>query len=144
MSVEKQKKKYKIFKTINEFLIRALHSEIFPDDEFYESEGEKIYWLVQDQLNDIVGFCILSLLDDGIVFMARAGLYEGARGKGLHQRMIKVRERHARKNKFTIAITYTKIDNITSSRNLQKAGYMLYIPDYQYADADCLYWMKEL
>lgn len=136
-------KKFKIRRTNDIGLIKKLHKQTFPEDHFYNSKKNN-YWLVYDENNKPVGFCMLSEWSHGIGFLSRAGLLECAQGNGLHKRMIRVRERKAKSLGIDVIITYTKIDNITSSRNLQKAGYLLYIPEYEYADEDCLYWMKEL
>lgn len=141
---EKTSSKFKIRRTHDCELVESLHAKIFPTDDWYNNE-KSVYWIVWKD-KEPVGFCMLAPFDDNIVFLSRAGLLEVATGKGLHGRMIRVRERFAREYKFSSIITYTIIGNIKSSRNLQKAGYFLYIPEYQYAsdDDDVLYWLKEI
>ena len=122
--------------------VHALHSDTLPEDEQYIRSGNR-YWLVKKGRKE-VGFAILTILDKEIAFLSRAGLLPCARGKGLHTRLIRVRERYARKHGIKKIITYTTRDNITSAHNLEKNGYRLYIPDNQYGGKEMLYFMKEL
>ena len=133
---------YRIRRTNNEFLVRALNAEIFPQDDFYEHEGN-IFWIVKKGKED-VGFFQATDCGDGVMFLSRCGLLESARGQGLHKRMIRTRERYARKHGFESIITYTVRDNISSSVNILKCGYSLYIPEYQYVGDEVLYFKKDL
>jgi hypothetical protein len=135
-------KKYKILLTTDKDLVKTLHDKIFPLDDWYES-NRSIMWILWHG-KDPVGFCMMSETNDDYVFHSRAGITSGHRGNNLQVRMLRVRERYARSRGFKKAITYTKIDNIVSNHNLQKAGYWLYLPQYRYADKDCLYWIKNL
>jgi GNAT superfamily N-acetyltransferase len=122
--------------------IREMNLEIFPYDNLY-LKSYSYGWIVTVKGDD-VGFCTLDLLSDGIGFLSRAGLKPEARGFNLQMRMISVRESFAKRNGYYQMITYTLRDNIKSSVNLQKCGYMLYLPAYAYAGKDCLYWHKKL
>lgn len=139
---EKNKGNYVIRITKDVELVKKLHELAFPADDWYDS-ARSIYWVIWCD-GEPVGFAMLSETDDDYVFYSRAGVLKDHRGKGLQLRLLKVREQYAKKKGFKKAITYTKIDNISSNRNLQKAKYWLYIPKYEYADKDCLYWIKEL
>jgi GNAT superfamily N-acetyltransferase len=145
MSVKTSKLTYSVRQSYDADLARYLHAKIFPTDEWYDRDTS-VYWIVWDNYKRPVGFCMLAPVDKEIVFLSRAGLLKEARGKGLHMRMLKVRERWCKKMEFNTIITYTVLDNIRSSYNLQKAGYFLYEPEYKYAsdENDCLYWIKEI
>lgn len=136
------KSSYSIKRTFDKKLIKELHDQIFPSDDFPESDS--FDWVVRDHHGKPVGFCMLSIVDDDTGYLSRAGLLKEAYGKGLHLRLIRVREKFLRIMGFTMAISYTKIYNISSSYNLQKAGYWVYIPENEYADPDCIYWRKSL
>lgn len=122
--------------------IIRLHEKLFPVDDVCEIDGT-INWLLMDN-KKAVGFCMLKPLDDEIAFLHESGVLTGYSGKGLQRRMIRCRERYARKNGFSKIITYTKIHNVRSSVNLSRCGYQLYMPENQYADDDCIYWIKHL
>jgi hypothetical protein len=144
MNAKSRKKTFNIRQTYDVDEVIKLHKKLFPLDDWYDSRYPAVYWLVYDSKGNPVGFSILGLLPDDVCFLARSGVLWEARGNGLQVRMIRVREMYARKYNFTKVITYTKIDNIASSHNLQKAGYYLYLPETPYADDDCLYWIKEV
>lgn len=131
----------KIKRCYDPAVIRGLHKRIFPTDDF--PDETTVDWVVLDG-DTAVGFCMMAEESKEIGYMVRAGIFSTYWGAGLHKRMIRTREMFARKIGMNIMITYTKIDNIQSSANLQKAGYQLYIPEKRYADFDCLYWRKKL
>lgn len=136
-----KEKTFKIRQCLDILLIKELHAEILPTDDWYETKS--ICWVAY--CGEIpVGFAMLSLQDNKIAYLARSGVLLEYRGYGLQRRLIRAREMFARKLNFTKIITYTKIYNINSINNLQKCGYWLYEPEEEYADADCLYWIKEL
>lgn len=131
---------FKIRKSDNVGLVRSLHRDCFPGDDFYDHDGNQ-YWIAWND-KEPIGFTMLTIMDENIGFLSRSGVLPNYRGNGLQRRFIRVREMFARKNDLKNIITYTKIHNISSSRSIQKCGYDLYIPEYEYADKDCLYWIK--
>lgn len=136
-------KKYFVIKKCEDVeLVKQLHEQIFPADDWYDSP-RSVMWVMWKG-TEAIAFAMLSETNDDYVFYSRAGVKKDYRGHGIQLRLIRVREKYARSKGYKKAITYTKIDNITSNRNLQKAGYWLYIPVNEYADKDCLYWIKEL
>lgn len=136
-----------IKRTHDEELIRQLHKETFPSDEFYESE-KNIYWIAiakySTKEDEPVGFCIATELDHGIIFLSRAGIVYKVRGKGLQKRLINTRVNYARRNGFKQVITYTSIDNISSLVNLLKCKFKPYLPEYCYAGKYVNYLIKEI
>ena len=137
-------RKFKVRQTFDIEEIKKLFKKCMPSDDWYETRNPVIYWLAEDRKGNYVGYCMLTLLPENVCFMSSSGVLHSARGAGLQLKMIRVRERAARKYGYEQVISYTKIDNISSSRNLQKAGYSLYLPEDEYADKDCLYWIKDL
>ena len=132
----------KLVRCYDESLIRSLHEIVFPSDDL-PLDYRCCHWVLMDG-KDYAGFCILKILPHGIGYLYRAGVMEGYTGKGLQKRMIRCRERLGRKIGLKQMITYTKIHNIASSVNLSKCKYSLYIPEEEYAEEDCLYWIKKL
>ena len=136
-----KEKTFKIRQCTNVDLIKELHAEILPTDDWYAEES--VCWVAYYG-ETAVGFAMLSLLDNKVAYLTRSGVLSEFRGYGLQRRLIRAREMLARKLNFTKIITYTKIYNINSINNLQKCGYWLYEPEQEYADVDCIYWYKDL
>lgn len=136
------KSDFKIRQSTNIGLIKSLHRDCFPDDDF-DDHKENVCWIAWKG-KEPIGFTVLTKLSHGIIFLSRSGVLPKYRGNKLQKRFIRVRERYARKHGYKNIITYTKIFNINSSRSIQKCGYELYVPEYEYADKDCLYWIKQL
>jgi len=135
--------KISIRKTDNEDLIYRLHTRIFPDDDFYY-HNNNYYWLV-NKGDKVVGFCIATIWTaNRYIFLSRAGVIVSERGRNLQRRMIRVREQFARRNNINLLLTYVKKDNIPSFVNLIKTGYIVYNPQYPYAESDCFYLKKRL
>ena len=77
-------------------------------------------------------------------YLARGGVCPFARGLGLQRRLIRVRERMARKLGWLTIITDTVEGNIHSANNLIDCGYRLFEPPVKYASAGSAYWRKHL
>lgn len=138
----KEKNKYSIRKSENKELLKKLHDIIFPSDIWCGFKNS-VAWVVWYKKQP-VGFCMMSTSNSAFGYYTRAGLKKKHFGKGLHKRMINVREKYARIIGYKKVITYTMPDNITSISNLQKRKYLIYEPVFKYAGKGCIYWQKEL
>jgi GNAT superfamily N-acetyltransferase len=89
-------------------------------------------------------FCgvVQSSLDEGAAYLKRAGVVPAHHGQGLQRRMIRIRERCARRLGFVRMITDTT-DNHRSANNLIAEGYRLWAP-LPWAWEHSLYWTKAL
>lgn len=135
---------YRIRQTTNIGTIKKLHKEIFPKDEYYEHSGN-IYWLVEDtDTGEYIAFCIATDIGHRLLYLSRVGVSIGHRGKGLHRRLIRVREAYGKRHNFRCVITYTIIHNPNSFSHLVKNGYELYCPENMWAGDDVLYFRKIL
>jgi len=99
-------------------------------------------WWVIERGNVIIAYCGC-WYNQSVCMFNRAWVHPNYRGQGIQTRMIKARLKAAKED-CTIAITYTTIDNPKSANNLIKAKFKLYIPSYQYAGADKIYFSKHL
>lgn len=135
--------KFQIRKTSNQDLVNGLHKEIFPDDELYTETDGVQHWIVWKGAFP-VGFCTVRNIGSGIAYLARAGLLSSVRGRGLHKRMVIVRERWARRMGLKQVITYVVPNNTASLRSLIKRGYEPYDPEYKYVGGEFLYLTKYL
>ena len=125
--------------------IKQLNDKIFPGEP-YERHPFGFYWLVYFNKRP-VGFCGMHICAStnewDTVFFSRAGVIKTHRGKGIGQRLLKVRLKAAKELEMRNVITYT-IDNVPSSNNLIKAGFKLFDPHYPFGGEGALHWIKEL
>jgi len=125
-------------------LVISLNAVILPEDDLNVGH-ETYHWIATDKRSgEPVGFCSVSDIGHGILFLSRAGLLRSHRGRNIQRRFIKVRESFAKRNGFESIITYTLKDNYQSMSSLIKSGYKLYTPEYNYAGDDFYYFIKEL
>lgn len=125
-------------------LIRDLNQEIFPGEPVRKLE-QALWWRAVGDRGQITGFAGMRLIEEGqTVFLCRAGVRDGYRGRGLQLRMIRIRVSAARKLGARVAVTYTRPDNVWSSNNLIRAGFEMYRPAEYWAGREMLYWWKDL
>jgi GNAT superfamily N-acetyltransferase len=124
-------------------MLLRLQKLCLPYDKAYCSAGG--VWWVGFEGDNAVAFCVVApskrWLDTA--YLARAGVIASHRGKGLQKRMITLRERYAKRNKFKWVITDTT-DNPPSSNSLIKRGYQLFDPSEPWGYSKTLYWRKKL
>ncbi len=81
----------------------------------------------------------------GSIYLARAGVVPEARGQGLQRRLIQVRLRWGRSIGATSAITYTLANNLASTNNLIRCGFVRYDPENPWVTTDGVeFWRREL
>ena len=121
----------------------ALNKLIF-GSEFHEGpEAGNVIWLATDSDGEAVGFASVRPTVDHpeAAFLSRAGVLSGHRRRGLHQRLLKVRENYC-EGRFDYIWTYTALWNLTSANNIIRAGYLLFDPWWSIENT--LYFKKEL
>lgn len=139
---------FKIIRTTNTKLIKKLDKTIFPDDNPVEISKGIYWWIAIDtSSNTPVAYAgsyhMISYAIKKSV-LHRAGVLSKYRGHGLQRRLIKVRERFAKKEKCKEIVTYTSYDNIHSSNNLIKCGFVLYKPQYPWVWGAVNYWKRKI
>jgi GNAT superfamily N-acetyltransferase len=126
-------------KTILELLKVTLPGEALPDLKI------GYWWLVYDEEGTAVAFAGMvpssQLVHAG--YLIRCGVLEEARGNNLQIRLIRARERKAKKLGYTSLVTDTVSWAIASSNNLLKCGYKTFWPSYPWALKDSVYWKKD-
>ena len=133
---------YIVRKTDKFDLILSLNRKIFPCDDL-EICDNTVGWIIWHNKTP-VGFCTMRMLTHRIAYMDRAGILEEHRGKGLHKKLLRVRESYARRQNYKEIITYTVSDNFDSLFTLVRHGYKKYDPEYAYAGRTCHYVIKDL
>lgn len=128
--MRKKKNKVIIRRSKDIQLIRRLHDETFPDDEFYGTV-DAVWW---------VGYCgdapvCFAGVDPdhrlGEGFLCRAGVLNKYRGQGLQKRMIKARERYLVSEGIRRVWTYINPSNAASLNSLYRLGYKAYLPAHE-------------
>ena len=124
--------------------LRRLLDECFGDSAPQIDPGVGHRWLTYYG-REPVAFCGLhpssKWLNTGYLY--RVGVLPQHRGRGLQQRLIAVREAHARKLGWTHTITDTT-ENTPSANSLIRRGYVLYEPAKPWGFPTALYWKKVL
>lgn len=134
---------YRVSRTNDFETCQQLHKDILSGDCMPHRDCQ--WWLVKDQDGSPVAFAAAQLLPhEKSVFMSRSGVYEAHRGQGLQVRLLAARERWARQNGATTALTYTHRLGARSMRSLIRAGYRPYCPDWKWGGPDMVYWRKKL
>lgn len=124
--------------------IRRLHEECFGDEAPHVDYEDGWWWLVFDGKRPI-GFAGLypsEQINDG-GYLVRAGVLPWHRGHGLHRRLIRVREKLAKKVGMWVLVTDTT-RAMASSNNLAREGYKLYEPKHPWSLKAAIYWRKEI
>lgn len=121
----------------------AIHKAIFPADSL-PSFTNGWWWLVYDG-HKVIAFAGLNGVKswNEALYLSRCGVDKAYRGQGLQKRLIKIRERKARKLgiKHLITSTYYRL---ISANNLINCGFRLYQPENEWLAKGSLYWKKDL
>ena len=128
--------------------IRDIHIRIFAGGEREIPDLTGAWWLLVYN-NRPVGFCGIHLSSNWqkTAYLCRVGILERHTGKGLHKRLIRVREKWARKQNIAWIVTDTASDNYPSANSLIKCGYRLWDPPQRarwVTYPKPLYWFKKL
>lgn len=75
--------------------------------------------------------------------MVRAGVAPAYQGQGLQKRLIRIRERFARKQGMNWLITSTYA-NMRSANNLISCGFRIFEPTLEWGAEGTIYWSKQL
>lgn len=125
-------------------VVEKIHKRCFPDDDVLSPKEGGFWWVVKLGA-EVVGFCAMRRstrwTDTG--YLWRSAVVREHRGKGLQKRMIKVREKEARRQGWVWLISDTN-DNTSSANNLIKSGYTMYDPSWPYGVDTTCYWRKRL
>lgn len=124
-------------------LLYVLQLEILPGDE--PAKTEKGYWWIAYDGPIPVAFCGMYRVSSKSLtgYLCRSGVLKAYRGNGLQKRLIRVRERKARKLGWTHTVTDT-YNNPASANNLIACGFRNYIPRSPWGAEGVVYWIKRL
>lgn len=91
----------------------------------------EVWWIGEDEYGEPVCYAGAKIWKSGseqALYLHRAGVLPGARGRGLQRRLIAVRVQFARRQGIPEVWTYTSHTNIASANNLIRAGFSLWMP----------------
>ena len=124
--------------------IMRLQKQCLPfDDPLPCDEG--YWWLAWADDGRLAGFCSLHpsrrWRDTG--YLSRAGVLLHYQGYGLQKRLIKVRERFAKRLGWLWLVSDTTL-NPPSANSLISCGFKTYTPSYPYMAPESIYWRKRI
>jgi len=80
----------------------------------------------------------------GVGYLKRAYVSPEARGHGLQQQFLRIREAKARSLGWTCLVSECAWDNAYSAANFVRAGFESCEPEQRWGAPDSLYWRKQL
>lgn len=109
--------------------IIKMHGKCFPDLEFQQLHGD--WWIAYSRDTKApVAFAGLwpSIRLANVGYLCRSGVLPEGRGKGLQRKLIKVREREAKKKRWIALHSDTAPGNAHSLNNLFACGFRAFVP----------------
>jgi GNAT superfamily N-acetyltransferase len=124
--------------------IRWLHDQCFGSSAPHIDPEEGQWWLAYHG-KEPVGFAgmLPSARYTDAGYLSRSGVLPEHRGHGLQVRLLRARERQAKKNGWVVLRTDTT-HNPPSANSLIRAGYKTFTPEYPWGFDTTIYWRKEL
>jgi GNAT superfamily N-acetyltransferase len=125
--------------------LEGLHAVTFPDAP--KINPELGHWWFVYRGRELAGFAGMCKHEDPARtgYLERAGVLRAHRGHRLQLRLIRVRERRARKNGWNSIVTDCTADNSASANNLIRAGYQVFVPKFMWSwKKKSIYWRKSL
>jgi GNAT superfamily N-acetyltransferase len=121
-----------------------LQKKCLPGDDLFDTATGH-WWVVYDEFMLPIGFAGMvrsySWYDCG--YLCRAGVLKDWRGQGIQKKLLKAREKHAKKLGWNWLISDTT-DNPASSNSLINCGFKMYDPSKPWGFKHTLYWRKKL
>lgn len=121
-----------------------LQKKCLPSDDLFDATTGH-WWIVYDEFMLPIGFAGMvrsyNWYDCG--YLCRAGVLKDWRGQGIQKKLLKAREKHAKKLGWNWLISDTT-DNPASSNSLINCGFKIYDPSKPWGFKHTLYWRKKL
>jgi GNAT superfamily N-acetyltransferase len=134
----------RVIRTRDRPLILKMEQVCFNDESLDEDDAREHIWFVAFVNGKPAGYAGLKTWDGFTGFLSRAGVLPEFRGLGLQKRLIKSRQRYAKRIGIRWLVTYTAIDSAASQNSLISCGYRPYRPEYPWAGAEWIYFRRKL
>jgi GNAT superfamily N-acetyltransferase len=124
--------------------IKQAQRATLPYDKALDSR-DGIWWLAWAEDGSVAGFASMhaSRRWAQTGFLSRAGVLLHYQGFGLQKRLIRARERYAKRLGWEWLITDTT-ENPASANSLIACGFKMYEPSYPYRVNNTCYWRKKV
>jgi GNAT superfamily N-acetyltransferase len=124
--------------------LRRVQRACLPHDRPLRSD-DGYWWLAWAEDGTVAGFASMhpSVRWLGTGFLSRAGVVLHCQGFGLQKRLIRARERYARRLGWEWLVSDTT-ENPASSNSLISCGFKIYDPTWPYRVKETIYWRKKL
>lgn len=126
--------------------VSAMQHVLFPVPANYHADLMEGQWWIAQSAGRDAGFCAIAPLKHSreCAYLSRAGVMPNYRGKGLQQRMIRLRLRWAKSKGYRYVVTYTEPSNLASSNSLISCGFKLYRPSKPLSAPGMLHWRTKI
>jgi GNAT superfamily N-acetyltransferase len=126
--------------------LHALHALCFVDKDCPRLKPDEtdngFWWLVFDDAKPVAFAGLLpGKRNIGYGYLARVGVHPKYRGHGIQRRLIRVRERMARKLGWKGCVSDTT-NAMPSSNSLIHEGYKMFAPKIPWGFTNTIYWRK--
>lgn len=125
--------------------IIQMHEQCFPGLDFQHLHGD--WWIAYDtETKAPVAFAGLwpSVRISGAGYLCRGGVLPIGRGNGLQRKLIKVREREAKKKRWVLLLSDVAPGNAHSLNNLYACGFRSFVPSDPWSGEEWTYVRKIL
>jgi putative acetyltransferase len=125
--------------------MNSLASDLFPPLQDHHLETG-FWWCVFHGPDHIVGMAGMVPFEPftNVGYLKRCYILPDHRGHGLQLRLLQAREDHARQLGWTQLVSETHLNNQSSGRNFERAGYRKCEPEQKWVSHPAIYWVKDL
>lgn len=121
-------KRIVIRRTKRVHLIEDMDRACFPGEPIKGKDLNESVWFLATVDGKPAGYAGIRVVDGISGYLCRAGVLTEFQGHGLQKKLIKARERWARKQGLNSLITYTCLSAVRSPNSLIACGFKLYHP----------------
>jgi GNAT superfamily N-acetyltransferase len=132
------------YTTWNNTHLQDLIYKIWGNPYNIDINREEASWIVYYLDSVPVAFAGLGWITSTVANLELTGVLRSAQGQGIQKKLIRARERQAKRQGAIKMITYTDPTNCASINSLIACGYKSYRPQHAWAGKKFLYWWKKL